>query len=85
MYEYIPWFFTGLSLFGAFINARGYLLASSITWLIANCFWLYLDLTNGLGAQAALYTCFIGTNILGIYTGFRKRAQDDIKQACGEN
>jgi hypothetical protein len=73
MNSYIPWFFTVISLTGAFFNSKGKLLTSSIMWLIANLFWLYLDSTRELWAQCGLYLAFIGTNVLGIYTSIKKK------------
>ena len=79
--EFIPWVFTGVSLLGAYVNARGNLLVSSILWLCANFFWLYLDGTRELWAQCALYIAFILTNIIGIRTAIKKSLHSSIGRA----
>ena len=73
LFQFIPWVFTGVSLFGAYVNARGNLLVSSILWLCANVFWCFLDGSRELWAQSALYLAFILTNILGIRTAIKRR------------
>lgn len=71
MPTWIPWCFTALSLLGAYVNSKGNLLVSSIMWLVANIFWLYMDASRQLWAQSGLYTAFIAMNILGIFTSIK--------------
>ena len=74
--QYIPWFFTVLSLIGAYLNSRGNLWVSSWVWLVANSYWLTLDASRGLYAQSALYSAFIAMNCLGLYTSFKSRKNE---------
>ncbi len=71
------WIFTIMSLVGAYMNSKGDLLTSSIIWGISNIGWLFTDLYNGIYPQAALYTCFIAMNILGIRTALKKDKEQD--------
>lgn len=75
MPSWLPWVFTAISLTGAFLNAKGRLGISSALWLVANTFWLCLDLSRELNAQAALYLAFIITNIIGLHTALKNRSQ----------
>ena len=73
MLDMISWFFTFLSLFGAFWNSKGSLWVSSWIWLGANIYWFSLDFSRGLYAQSALYIAFIGMNLFGLRTSFKER------------
>lgn len=80
MPHFIPWFFTALSLIGAYINSKGNLHISSWIWLCANIFWFSLDLSRELYAQSALYIAFISMNLLGLRTVYRRK-RDQKKDA----
>ena len=77
------WIFTASSLLGAYLNAKGRLLESSVIWGLSNCVWFCVDLNAGLLPQAALYAAFIATNVIGVRTAI-KAAKEDTEESWDE-
>lgn len=76
MPDYLPWIVTAITLYAAYRNAKGDLLVSQGIWLVCNLFWLYMDVSREIYAQAFVYCAFLLTNIFGLYTGLTKKNKD---------
>jgi len=66
MIEYIPWFFTALSIIGAILNAKGKK-SGFVVWIVSNVGWIGWNWYIGQLAQSSLFVVYTITSAYGLY------------------
>jgi nicotinamide riboside transporter PnuC len=71
MIEYIPWILSGLSIIGAFLNARQRI-EGFYFWLFANMAWIAFNIHIGLYGQVPMWVFYTIISVYGIYEWRKK-------------
>ena len=66
MLEVFTWLVTGVSIIGVILNAQKKV-SGFYFWIVANSCWIFIDVQEGIYAQACLFAFYLVMCFYGIY------------------